>query len=217
MIKVIASLMAAGLFFGCSSTPKPNSWEYKSASAFRTYKQDTLKGRTSSAKNDLKRAIAYAKMGADFTQLGSIYLGECALALALEKSKMPCKDYEEIAPLVQQGELHTYNRFLKKEFALVDTKKLDKQYVEFAIAMQKNNTNDANKAILTIKSPTSVLVAIALLGASNTNKQTIEYGLEKLSFYGYKEGIIQLLKIYKTKLPDDKKAEIEKKIAILKK
>jgi hypothetical protein len=195
--------------------PPPNSWEYKSALAFESYKTNFLKSKENLAANDLKRAKSLAKSSSDLTQLAAILLGECALNIAVGKED-DCSKYQKIEDLIECPKIKNYYRFLQKDFSKIDPLKLDQKYRPFVEALREKNYQQVNIAIQNIQDPVSKLVAISLLDKKKLSKATIKDGIEKLSFFGYKKGVLYLLKLYleKTKTKEERDI-ITKKIKIL--
>ncbi len=202
------------LFIGCSSSPAPNDWQYKSSMAFDAYKLHYMKMEDALANESLKRATTYAKQSAEMTQLASIYLGECALHTATGEA-MRCSRYEKIADLVSCPRVHNYALFINKEFDKIDVNYLDARYRAFARAMKKKEYALASKELLKIEDPTSMLLVLSLLG-EHADTKSIEATLQKLSFYGYKRGVVHLLRVLESKTTDIKeKRRLQKKLEVL--
>jgi len=185
-------LFAILLFVGCSFKTEPNLWEYKSAQSFESYKQNFLKGNDLLAKHDLTQAIKHAKSSADLSQLASIYLGKCALNKSAGIQDT-CKEFQDIQELVACPKLQNYYRFLKKDFTHLKIKYLPSRYQEFAAALKNNDAKKANAKLQQVEDPVSMMLALALLG-ENATKESVETTLQKASYYGYKKGVLHLLK-----------------------
>lgn len=215
MRRVFVVLLIVTIFVGCSLKTKPNLWEYKSAQAFESFKNNFLKGRESLAKSDLKRAVEIAKSSDDLTQLASIYLGKCALELAVGQ-KDKCEDFHQIQKLVRSKKLDNYYYFLQNDTKRLDPKFLPKRYKGFANVLKKGDYKAANKAIESIEDPVSAMVSLSLLG-DKALKKSIKNVLKKVSFYGYKKGVIYLLgRLVKKTIDPQEKEKLQKKIAVLK-
>jgi len=202
------------LFFsGCSFKPSINQWQYKSALAFNNYKKNFLSYKDILAKDDLKKAISYAKNGADIDMLSSIYLGKCALNISIG-IKDKCNEYNNIKDLVESKSQESYYAFIQKDFNNIDIENLDERYRDFAKYLSQKDYKKANEEIKNLKEPTSKLLAISLLG-DKVSKQNLKEAIDLTSFYGYKKGVIYLLGRYKTKVDLKTKDKIDKKIQIL--
>ena len=208
-------LFLAILFFGgCSFKVEPNLWEYKSAQAFESYKQNFLRGNDLLAKHDLAQAIRHAKSSADLSQLGSIYLGKCALNKALGVEDV-CIEYRSIHTLIDSAKLQNYYLFIQKDLQHLDVKYLPARYRNFATVLKNGDIDKANKELQHMDDPTSRMLALALLGEDATNK-SIEATLQKASFYGYKKGVMHLLEeLIKRENDPAKKSLLQKKRDVL--
>lgn len=194
--------------------PAPNSWEYKSSSYFESYKQNFLYDKEILAQADLESAESYAKRGADVTQLASIYLGKCALNIAVGVDDK-CKEYQEIEELVSCPKIKNYYKMVQKEFNDLDVKMLPPKYQDFIVAVQQEDAQQANQLVQKIDDPVSQLLAISLLG-DEVSKETLLSAIETLSFYGYKKGVVFLLNKLETKTTElEEKELIRKKIKLL--
>ena len=213
MMRFALSLLLL-LFVGCSFKSEPNLWEYKSAQSFESYKQNFLKGNDLLAKHDLEQAIKHAKSSADLSQLASVYLGKCALNKAVGRED-ECKEFQDIQDLISCQKLQNYYRFLQKDLKHLDSSYLPSRYRDFADALKENNMQKTNKALQKMDDPVSMMLALSLLG-KNATRQSIEAALQKASFYGYKKGVLHLLKELEKREDDpEKKSVLKKKIEIL--
>lgn len=212
-MKRVYSVLVALVFGGCSLDQRPNDWEYKSTRYFEAYKNDFLHDKALLAQADLSSAVNYAKRGADFSQLASIYLGKCALNIAVGIED-GCKEYLELQDQLDTPKFDNYYRFIQKDFAQLDRAMVDEKYEDFIQALQKGDHAGANKAIEKMEDPVSKLLALALF--EDATKETIEHTIETLSFYGYKKGVITLLHRLETRTTDPKeKGQLHKKIELL--
>ena len=204
------------LLSACSMKPKPNDWAYKSTNAFDSYKELFLKDETKLAKLELKSSIRYAKQGADFENLLSIYLAKCSLNVAVSIDDR-CEDNIKLQDLSDNKKLKNYYFFIRKKTAMLNPAYLDEKYSLFAKALKNNDFLQANKEIKDIKDPVSKLLCISLL-KDKADTQNIKQTIKELSFYGYKKGIVYLLELLKSKTKDKKESRIlQKKIKYLKK
>ncbi|WP_304545073.1 hypothetical protein [Sulfurimonas microaerophilic] len=213
MIKtfLIVSLL---LFTSCSMEPAPNSWEYKSSSYFESYKKNFLCDKEILAQADLQSARSFAKRGGDVTQLASIELGKCALNIAVGINDK-CAEYQEMEELVSCPRIKNYYKMLQKEWGDIDLEMIPAKYKEFVAVMQKGDLTQANKIVQKIDDPVSKLLAAALLG-DEVSKETLSGSIETMSFYGYKKGIVFLLKKLRDKTEDPQaKRLLIKKLELL--
>ncbi len=202
------------LLSACSFKPEPNRWQYKASTAFEAYKHDRLEQKTLLAKNDYQRALFHAKQSADFETLASIYLGKCALDRALEVYN-GCKEYTQIGDLVNIKRLENYFYMLQKEWEKVDPDSIDARYEPFVKAMQKRDYSAANNALKHLKDPVSKLLALSLL-KEHATLSTLYDTLDLLSFYGYKAGVVVVLrKLLQKEKDKTKKAVLERKLRLL--
>ena len=214
-MRFIVLFLLALLLGGCSFKTPPNKWEYAATRAFESYKTNRLAQKDLLAKSDLKRAKEAAKSSSDLRDLASIELGVCALDIALGKPNN-CSEFEKIRPLIECPKLQNYALFLQKKWYKIETDQLPKKYRDFTEAMQANDAKKANLAIQKMQDPISAMVALALLGGA-ANKESIETTLKKVSFHGYKAGVIHLLQLLEKKTSDtNEKRKIEQKLEILK-
>ena len=202
------------LFAGCSFKSEPNLWEYKSAQAFESYKQNFLRGNDLLAKHDLAQAIKHAKSSADLSQLASVYLGKCALNKAVGIADA-CTEFQKVQELVSCPKLQNYYRFLQKDLTRLNTHYLPSRYKNFADALKENDMQKANDTLQKMGHPASMMLALSLLG-DNAAKESIEAALKQASFYGYKKGVLHLLQELEKREDDPKKKSVlKKKIEIL--
>ncbi|QOP40276.1 hypothetical protein [Sulfurimonas marina] len=213
MIKafLIVSLL---LFTSCSMEPAPNSWEYKSSAYFESYKKNFLYDKEILAESDLQSARSFAKRGGDVTQLASIELGKCALNIAVGIEDK-CAEYQEMEELVTCPRIKNYNKMLQKEWDDIDLSMVPSKYKDFVEAMKKGDLSGADTTVQKIDDPVSKLLALALLG-DEVSKETLNGSIEIMSFYGYKKGIVSLLKKLRDKIEDPQaKRLLIKKLELL--
>ncbi len=214
MKKVLFWVVILVVFGGCSFKTEPNLWQYKSALAFESYKNDFLRGEDALAKSEYERALDLAKSSDDLRQLGAIYLGKCALDLAVG-IKNECKEYAQIDELIGCKKLHNYFLFLRNDTKTLQPTYLPSRYDRFAKALVQGDYEAAKRAQIDIEDPASAMIALELL-RTHASKRNIEVTLKKVSFYGYKKGVVHLLEKLKNKTNDIKeKKRLEKKITIL--
>jgi len=214
MMKYIL-LLSLILFSGCSLKTAPNQWQYKSANAFSSYTKNFLSDNHILAENDLSRAIEHAKKSADFTQLATIYLGECALNISVGVEDN-CTKYTNIQKLLHNKELDAYHSFITMSIRNEDIKLLPQHYQAFALSFNKSNFKKARTKMLQIQKETSLLLCASLL-RNHLDKKTRKKIIEKASFYGYKKAVLFWLDESLKNTSDlGEVKNIEKKISILK-
>ena len=214
MVLRFVVLFVTAFFVGCSVSTPPNQWQYKSTNSFNSFKKNFLEGNDLLAEVELKRAISKASSSADLKQLARVYLGACALhkAVGLEDD---CKEYKKIQNLLEDKKLDNYYFFINKEFDKVDKRALEERYRPFVEALQEKKIQNAVDIALKEKDPLKKLMMISLLG-DKASLTLIDDGIKLLSYYGYKKGVITLLKMKLKGLSDEQqKRNIQKKIEIL--
>ncbi|WP_373004703.1 hypothetical protein [Sulfurimonas sp.] len=214
MIKIALLSLTLLLFSACSFKSPPNQWQYKSTTAFDSYTKNFLSANNALAANDLSRAVKHAKQSADLKMLARVYLGECALNISVGIDD-GCKDYQNIADLVNDESLEAYYSFirLKSEYS---AENLNSQYRDFALHLRNKDFTKANSEILKIDKPTSKLLAASLIKDKLSNATRDEM-IKVASFYGYKKSVLFWLNeaMINTTNEDERK-NLSKKISILK-
>jgi hypothetical protein len=201
---------------GCSFQTPPNNWQYKSSNAFESYTKNFLQDHTIMAKNDLSRAQEHARMSADLTMLARIYLGKCALNIAVGVEDH-CQEYLELQALVQDNSLQAYYALLQKNTNAEHITQLPKQYQDFANALYAQKYTKAFDAIVSLEPISSQLIAASLIKSQLTDLQR-EKMIDIASFYGYKKAVLFWLQEAKNSATNLQKVqEIETKITILQK
>jgi hypothetical protein len=214
MIKIIILSITLLLLSACSFKSPPNQWQYKSTTAFDSYTKNFLSANDALAENDLSRAIKHAKQSADLKMLARVYLGKCALNISVAIDDN-CKDYLDIADLVNDKSLDAYYSFitLKSEY-LVEN--LNSQYIDFALLVKNKSFTKANSEILKIDKPISKLLAASLIKDKLSNAIRDEM-IKIASFYGYKKSVLFWLNEAKVNTTnEDNRKNLSKKIYILK-
>ncbi len=215
MKKIIIYFSLSLLFVGCSFKTPPNQWLYNSTNAFEAYKQDFLSSNDSAAKNDLTRAIKHAKVSSDLRTLSRIYLGECALHISVGEED-ECKKFKDIKDLVNDEFLNAYYSFITYQLKKEQIPLLPQIYQDFVEHVENLEYKEASDDILKMDEVTSQLLAASLL-RENLNNELREKMIEVASFHGYKKAVIfWLVEAKNNTLDKNKKAEISKKISILK-
>lgn len=212
---IFVTLFLIILFQGCSFKSPKNQWEYNSTNLFASYTKSFLTNENISAKNDLERAIKYAKQSANLEQLARVYLGACALNISVGKNSY-CKEYSQIEEFVSSKELRTYFLMLKKEETKEEIQYLPKQYRNFVEYKFEKKYDLAFESITLMEKETSQFIAASLI-KNELNKSQVKLLIEKASFSGYKKIVIFWLKEYYNLEENLKEKElILKKIRILK-
>lgn len=212
---IFVTLFLLILFQGCSFKSPKNQWEYNSTNLFASYTKSFLTNENISAKNDLERAIKYAKQSANLEQLARVYLGACALNISVGKNSY-CKEYSQIEEFVSSKELRTYFLMLKKEETKEEIEYLPKQYRNFVEYKFEKKYDLAFESITLMEKETSQFIAASLI-KNELNKSQVKLLIEKASFSGYKKIVLFWLKEYYNLEENLKEKElILKKIRILK-
>lgn len=213
---IIVFLFLSTIFQGCSLKSPKNQWEYNSANAFNSYTKSFLSSQNELAKDDLKRAIKYAKQSANLEQLARIYIGVCALNNSVG-IKDTCNKYTQIKELINSLEIEAYYLMLRNE--VVQLQYLPKQYQAFLKYKIEKKYELAFKTIKHMEQETSQFIAASLI-KEQLKESDINYLIQKASFYGYKKIVLfwlqNLFKLYEKENNEEKKELILKKIMILK-
>jgi len=214
-MKGVGVVVAAFFFVGCSMQSPHNKWEYELHNSFQSYTKNFLSQRDVVAKNDYKRSITKAKSSASLNPLARVYLGKCALDIAVEKQNS-CQEYLEIADVVDDEALQNYYYMLQREFRKIDPATLPKNYQAFISALQRNDYKTANSIVQEETTPQTKLLMARLL-EENLSDATLQSTLELLSEYGYKRGVLYLLekKLQRSDDPQEQK-RLQKIIEVLK-
>jgi len=200
---------------GCSFKSPPNHFQYKTTNAFVSYKKNFLSNNAILAKNDLKRAIQYAKTSSNLTDLAHIYLGECALNISVG-IKDECEKYITIQNLVDNPTLNSYYSLITNQLLDEHIANLPPKYKEFALYKLNNQLDLAYNETLNMQNISSKLIASSLIKES-LNEHQIEEILKISSFYGYKKSVLFWLVHLEHNTHDKHKREnIRRKIVILK-
>ncbi|XPV67718.1 MAG: hypothetical protein ACNI25_10365 [Halarcobacter sp.] len=203
------------LFYGCSFKAPENQWEYNSSSAFSSYTKSFLSADIDLAKDDLNRAIKYAKQSANLNQLGRIYLGSCALNISVGEDDK-CLQFKQIEELISSKELNAYYLMLQNKIKKEQIELLPKQYQTFEKYNLEKNYELLFESIKSIKQVSSQFIAASLV-KKQLKKEDIKYLIDKASFYGYKSLVLYWLNyLYKIENDINQKQLLLKKIQILK-
>lgn len=214
MKKVVLIALIVALMSACSFSKKPNSWEHKSRINLSTYTEAFLSAKELLAKSALKSAKEGAKQSADLSSLAKVYLGECALNIAVGVDDS-CLEYKEIETLIDNRELDAYYKLLTKKIKKEQIDDLPQQYREFASLYINQDYTQAAEKLLAIKQTSSSLICASLM-KEQLNATYREKLIERASYYGYKKAVLFWLaqKIKYTTDPLEVQ-KIEKTIAIL--
>ena len=214
MIKIFFALLSILYINACSFKAVPNEWQIKSTTAFNSYSQNFLKANDVLANNDLTRAIKHAKQSANLSQLGKIYLGECALNISAG-AKNECNEFKKLSTLLNDKTLNAYYSFITLTIKPEQIDQLPKRYRTFASFLIQKNFQKANQELFEIEEISSSLLCASLIKEhlESTSRKKI---LKLSSFYGYKKIVLFWLNESK-KYEKDKseRQKIEAKISIL--
>ena len=203
------------IFTGCSfKSAQQDMWRKDAATSFDTYSNYYLKGETTLASVALKSAISSAKSSADLTPLSKIYLGTCALHIAVLIDDS-CLEYKAIKDMLkEENNSWDYYHMLQKNFDKITIKNLPPQYADFVTAMQKKDFKSAFYSIKKMSQTSSKLIAASLM-REHLNEKEIQNIIDVASFHGYKKAVIRWLEFLKEKSSDVKKQKIQKMLDIL--
>jgi len=214
MIKTALLILLLSTFSGCSFKTPPNQWQHKSTNAFSSYSKNFLSAKDILAKNDFKRAVAYAKVTADLSSLAKIYLGECALNISVG-IKERCLKYQNIRPTLKSKSLEAYYNLLNLTIESHTVDSLPSQYQDFAQNLLDANYEKANQNVRSIEKTTSKMLAGALL-KEHIQEQSIRDIIKDASLHGYKKGVLYWLKRLKGVSKDTNEITIiNKKIEVI--
>lgn len=213
MKKII--FLIALLLAGCSlKNESPDIWKKDTSNSFDSYKQYYLEGKTALASVSLKRALKSAKSSADLKPLADVYLGVCALHLAVLINDK-CEEYVSLSDVLDKNDTSkNYYYMIEGKFNKVNPDNLPKQYKSFAKQMKIKNYKNAKKEMKKIQSISSMLVAASLI-KEHLNTNDIDFLIDRLSLYGYKKAIVRWLKYSKNINSHKKNSKIQKLLKIL--
>ncbi len=203
MMRLLFGVATLLLFVSCSAKNPPYEWRANSALAFASYTQSFLKDEVI-AQGELETAIQSAKSSANLEQLGSIYLGKCALNKAVGISD-GCYEYQKIAHLINAPSLDAYYRLLTHRSISIEA--LPSHYRAFAQAKTFENLKAISK-------PTSRLIAASLIKERLTLAQKEEM-VQLASQYGYKKAVIFWLQESLKNSTSTQKSIVKQKIELL--
>ena len=214
MMKFFLLILITIVFISCSVKEEPNAWQYRSANSFASYKENFLSDKTLLAKSDLEHAVMDAKQSADMSTLAKIYLGKCALNISVGIDDR-CKEYQEIANIVQSRELDAYYDFILNQATPSERDSLESDYKKLALLLEKEKYEEANSYIFKMQRVSSTLLSGALMH-ENLNRVSREKLLNLASHYGYKKAVLfWLFEQKKYALTQKEVAKIDKKIEVL--
>ncbi len=213
MKKII--LLIAIFLVGCSlKNETPGIWKKDTSNSFDSYKQYYLEGKTRLASVSLKRALKSAKSSADLKPLAKVYLGVCALHVAVLINDK-CEEYTSLLDVLDKNDpSKSYYYMIENRFDKVSLDDLPEQYKSFVKQMKAKDYKSAKKQMKKIKNISSMLVAASLI-KEHLNSKDVEFLINKLSLYGYKKPIIRWLKFSKRINPREKNIKIDKLLKII--
>lgn len=199
---------------GCSMKPSPDKWKTQTANAFASYQEYFLHGEDRLAKLELKRAIQEASCSTDLMPLARIYLGKCALHIAVLEDTS-CPDYAQVRDLPEiSGELNNYFLMLQHRIDEVDPTMLPHQYREYVRQVKRRDYKAAFSCIRKMKETSSKLIAAALI-KGELDYGMIGYILDQASFRGYKKAVLAWLRFARQAAPTGDTILIDKKLNLL--
>ncbi len=203
------------VFAGCSfKGAQKDMWIKDASNSFESYSNYYLQGDTRLASVSLKRAEQSAKSSVNLTPLSKIYLGVCALHVAVFIDDK-CTQYISIRDIVKnKNNSESYFNMLQKNFGVLKTEYLPEQYVDFANAMKKEDFLSAFKSIKIMPKTSSKLISASLM-KEHLSAKDIEYIIDEASFSGYKKAVVRWLKFLEEKSIGAKRQKIEKMLHVL--
>jgi hypothetical protein len=214
-MRILSIFVLITLLFAACSTKKPDdAWRYNAVNAYKHAQTYFLEGKSSLAKNDFKRAEAYAKQGADMQMLGRLYLGSCALnkSAFLEDD---CKRYSAIADLITDQELTSYHALLTGALSSGQVASLPPQYRTFGTAYLAGDTDAIRKSVAGLSPFPSKAVAAAL-ARDRLDDALVESIIAEASHKGYQRLVIVWMRhLAATTTKPEKARELQKRLDVL--
>ena len=208
-------LIIALLFAGCSFKSSPKfKYRVNASNSFDSYTDYYLKGETRLASTELKRAVQNAKEGYDLETLSKIYLGECALHIAILIHD-PCDEYNSIKGLLKDKSDENYYRMIQGDIENVSIDSLPKEYRSFANYLKHKEYKKAFEAIKEMENVSSKLIAASIM-KEHLTKDEIRYILSEASAMGYKKALKSWYSYLKSKSNQEEQKIIDKKMEIFK-
>lgn len=163
MRSFILALLAGLFLLGCS-TPR---YVYKAESAgyFQSYKEMMFKAEDFQAAYYLKDAIKSAKQEEHLDTLAKLYLGSCAIELALYKTQK-CALFESIEPLLEDKKYEAYKAFILAQNFQKDAESLAK-YRDFMVALEEKNPQSIQKSIEALPDIYAKAIAVSIVKRIN--------------------------------------------------
>ena len=174
---IIATLF---IMNGCASKKPDDVWKFYATSYFATFKDGKLKAQEVKANTSYQRAVNHAKSGTHFETLKRIYLGKCALNIAL-LNEDTCTEYKAVADIDKDEVLDAYYHFLIGK-SISDRSLLPKQY-------QKVHNIES---VMDIEPIVSKFVVASQIKEQFSQAQ-IDKLIDEASLYGYKALVIAWL------------------------
>ncbi len=213
MKKIGFILFVVLLLNACSFSKPQNDWQYKSAYNFTRYTEYFLSEDETLAKSSYKAAVKNAKKSADLDTLARIYLGECALNIAVGEADT-CEKYLQISQLVSTPELSAYYAFLTQSLHEYQIAQLPTNYQNFAKYLLAQKYNEAADDVLKMDKSTAKLLSASLI-KEHLNALQRESIIEFASYNGYKKAVLFWLRVDAKYADEQERKRIEKKIEIL--
>ena len=203
------------LFVGCSFKSNPKfKYRVNASNSFESYTDYYLKNQTRLASTELKRALQNAKEGYDLDTLSKIYLGECALHMAVLIDDK-CDEYNSIKKLKPNVTNENYYRLIQGDIKGVSIKSLPDLYQNFAKYLKQNNYKEAFKAIKDMKSVSSKLISASIM-RKHLTKDEIRYIIKEASAMGYKKATRRWYLYLRSISSQKEKDKIDAKLKIFK-
>jgi hypothetical protein len=215
MKNIVYPILFIFLFYGCSFKTAANHSQIKTTNAFSSYTNNFLSANNLMAKNDLRRAVKYAKTDANLNSLARIYLGECALNISVGLNNN-CNKYKNIKELVDDKSLYAYYNLITLNLKQKQLNSLPEKYKKFATYLLLKKFDKAYNEAININSATSQMLLSSLI-KKHLNKTQIKEIIKIASYNGYKKSVLFWLNELRNITKNKKiKKNISKRISILK-
>ena len=220
MRKIICLMMFSILLVGCGSSKPVPDWTYASFNQLDNYKKSCLIGKERIAEAYFNKAVDEIKSSGDLDILARAYLTKYAVQVAVLEA-FDGREYlriDAVEPVLQNKNFYS---FLKGAFDNVDEKLLPQQYAGFFRTFKSGKKDAVAYEISKMENPLSKLIAIGLLVKKDKYDEIdLKLAIDIASEKGWKKALLaylgKLQSFYKTNTQQDKAANVEKRIQLIK-
>jgi hypothetical protein len=213
-------MMFSFLLVGCGSSKPVPDWTDASFNQLDNYKKSYLSGKERIAEAYFNKAVEEIKSSGDLDILARAYLTKYAVQVAVVET-FDDSEYlriDAVEPVLQNKIFYS---FLKGAFDSVDEKLLPQQYEGFFRAFKSGKKDDIAHEISKMDNPLSKLIAVGLLVKKNKDDEIdLKLAIDIASQNGWKKALLaylfKLQSFYKTNNKQDKAAQLEEKIQLIK-